>query len=128
VTRMIMKSGHKQIVAPESEAKLQARVIAHLRAHGKPGLVFYAVPNGGKRDGRSATLLQAQGVVAGIPDIALICDGLPYFLELKTATGRLSDVQRTMLEQLVNAKAICAVAYSFEDARAILQIWELTKC
>jgi len=55
---------------------------------------LFAVPNGGDRDKRTANLLKATGVRAGVTDIIWM---LPYsveFIELKLPTGKQSPEQK----------------------------------
>jgi len=51
-----------------SEAQEQERLLQVLR---REGVVFFAVPNGGKRNAREASALRRQGVQSGIPDLVL---------------------------------------------------------
>lgn len=36
----------------------------------------------------------------GIPDLLLLKDGIAYFIEVKTETGRLSELQKYRIKQL----------------------------
>lgn len=47
----------------------------------------------------------------GLPDRLVVLHGAVWFLEVKTATGRLSDAQRHRLHQLGAAGANTAVLY-----------------
>ena len=62
------------------------------------GIVFFAVPNGGKRDMRTAMTLKREGVRAGAPDLVLVncapSDGRPVMIEMKRKRGaKYSDEQ-----------------------------------
>ena len=59
----------------------------HLR-----GLLF-SVPNGGRRDPKTAKLLKATGLVPGVADLLFIYKGSVNCLECKTETGRQSKNQ-----------------------------------
>lgn len=64
-------------------------------------LTYFAVPNGGYRRKREAWLLQLMGLRAGIPD--MVIGWLPakiIFIEFKAATGRLSNDQKGIHEEL----------------------------
>jgi hypothetical protein len=50
------------------EAEEQERLLRILR---QQGVVFFAVPNGGKRNQREAAGLRRQGVQSGVPDLIL---------------------------------------------------------
>ncbi len=107
-----------------SEEALQRTVIAMLRWAAKPGVYFYAVPNGGQRNSIVAAKMKATGTVAGVPDIALVIDGCAHFLELKRERGgRLSDVQKAQHERIVAAGGIVATARGLDEALAILEDW-----
>jgi hypothetical protein len=60
-----------------------------------------------------------------MPDLCIIYDSQPYFLELKSADGRLSDHQREMIERLISAGARVGIAYSLEQAIGKIQGWGL---
>lgn len=65
-----------------------------------PGVLIFAVPNGGKRGKREAMKLQAEGVVAGIPDLCIPEWG-PLWIEMKRQkTGRVSKVQKEIHQEL----------------------------
>lgn len=44
--------------------------------------------------------LKTMGLVAGIPDLVFVGGGVPVFFELKTKTGRVSEVQREIHDKL----------------------------
>lgn len=51
-----------------TEAEEQERVLQVLR---RQGVIYFAVPNGGRRGVREAVAFKRQGVKAGIPDLIL---------------------------------------------------------
>ena len=57
---------------------------------------LFAVPNGGKRDARTAAKLKEEGVVAGVSDLILLVPNRFYgalLVEMKTETGKQSKSQ-----------------------------------
>jgi len=52
--------------------------------------VFWAVPNGGDRDIKTATTLQATGVLSGVHDLHLLWDGQFYTFELKVGDNKMT--------------------------------------
>lgn len=111
-----------------SEASSQMAVVRALR---KAGVLFCAVPNGGRRDRREAVLLKRQGVEAGVPDL-LVFDAPPAWegrfvglaLELKqegTSKSRVSVVQRRWLVKLQERGWRVVVAFGAEEALAKLR-------
>jgi len=70
----------------------------------KEGILFYHIPNGGKRDKREAAKFKRTGVKAGIPDICIPIPKKQYhglYGELKRRRGgKLSDKQRYWIDTL----------------------------
>lgn len=58
---------------------------------------LFAIPNGGRRDKTTAARLKAEGVLAGVADLILLCSNSQHgalLIEMKTRTGRQADTQR----------------------------------
>jgi len=104
------------------EAQIQAAIVEWARTVA-PDTLIYAVPNGGLRTPREASLLKWTGVLAGVPDLAIVAGGRAFFVEVKTAKGRLSDAQREMIGKLESLGAPVAIAKSIDDARAAFAKW-----
>lgn len=89
-----------------------------------PELDFlYAVPNGGFRQPATARKLKEEGVKPGVPDLCLPVarSGFHgFYLEMKAADGRLSDIQVRWLTALRSHGYAACVAYSFDQARQLL--------
>lgn len=85
--------------------------------------MLFHIPNGGKRDARTAAILKRQGVKAGVPDLCLPVPRGGYhglFIELKTKTGRLSDNQERWLKALTIEGYKAIVCYGHEEATEAL--------
>jgi hypothetical protein len=104
-----------------TEMSEQIVVVKSLR---QAGILFCAVPNGGRRDRREAILLKASGTVAGVPDI-LIFDETPAgdhvgtALEMKRIDGKASNVtkhQRYWMLELEKRNWLCLVGFGASDA------------
>lgn len=86
-----------------TEHAIQSRAVGLLRAR---GVRFFAVPNGGLRDGATSAKLWREGVQAGVPDLIIVDrppalpDKVGAALEIKTDTGRLSPDQSVWLQDL----------------------------
>ena len=69
-----------------------------------PGTLFYAVPNGGLRDKRTAAKLKAAGVAPGVPDLAFPVARGGYhglYVEMKRSKGgRVTSLQREWIAKL----------------------------
>ena len=103
------KPGH-----PESE--LQRACVRWFRLQ-YPGVLFFHIPNGGKRNAREAARFKAEGVVPGIPDLFLAearhgFHGL--FIEMKAGKNRPTPEQADAMQMLSASGYLCAVCYTFE--------------
>lgn len=108
-----------------TEAQIQAAFYkeAYNRFPQIRGLLF-AIPNGGTRNIREATLLKATGTTPGIPDMILI-HPLAAF-EFKTATGTLSLAQVKIHSRWGEAGIKIYICRSSSEALGILQKLLLT--
>lgn len=84
---------------------------------------FFHTPNGGKRPKGEAGKLRAMGQKPGVPDLLLprrrgIYTGLA--VELKSATGRLSDDQREWLSALEEEGYLTAVCRDLDAVQAVV--------
>jgi hypothetical protein len=106
-----------------AEARIQAAIVEWVRLVA-PGVLIFAVPNGGLRSKAEAARLKWTGVLAGVPDLVMIAPGgRAFFLETKTATGRLSDEQRDIMAVLGKLGAPFMTVTSIEDVRRAFDLW-----
>ena len=112
------------LVVGMTEDAVHAALVQHLKLRAAPGVVWFHPANGGIRHIATAARMKRLGVRPGVPDLALIIAGRPYFLELKRAKGgRLSNDQRAMHDELRAAGAVVAVANGLDDALEVLGSW-----
>jgi hypothetical protein len=104
----------------QDEERLHRDVVKFLGWALPPDAVFYHPANGGLRSKKAADRLKGMGVVAGIPDLAIVHRGRALFIELKTATGRLSPAQREMQRRLIYAGAAVCLCRSVAEVEASL--------
>ena len=81
--------------------------------------LLFAIPNGGARDPITGAMLKAEGVKRGVPDLFLPAAAGPFhglFLEMKTASGRLSPEQHQWQRGLIKQGYACVTAHSLEQA------------
>jgi hypothetical protein len=110
-----------------SEQQIQRAIIDHLKWRGVPGLFWFHPANGGLRTAVEAAIFRGLGVTPGVPDLILVHASRTYGLELKTANGRLTDVQRTTHTAMRAAGAVVVTTYGIDEALAQLTGWELLK-
>jgi hypothetical protein len=109
-----------------AEARIQASIFdwAGIAA---PDVLIFAIPNGGLRSKSEACRLKWTGVVAGIPDLAVVAPGgRLFFIEVKSDTGSLSEAQREIRDRLTAMRVPYAVARSIDDVRKVFAIWGLS--
>lgn len=99
------------------ESKLQQACIKWFRLQ-YPGHIMFAIPNGGKRGIVTASIMKAEGVLAGIPDLFLatrnkFSNGL--FIEMKTEKGKLSESQISISSKLIGHGYSVVTARSFDS-------------
>ena len=107
------------------EARIQAAVVAWLR-EAAPDAIVFAVSNDGLYSKSEASRRLWIGVLAGVPDIAVVyAMGQPAFIEVKPPGAYPSPEQRAVMERLTATGVRCAVVRSLEDAQAIASQWGL---
>ena len=83
--------------------------------------LMHAIPNGGKRDIRTAAKLKAEGVKPGVPDIFLpVPRGGKHglYIELKRRKGgTVSAAQEAWIRALTEQGYVCAVCHGAAAAR-----------
>jgi hypothetical protein len=115
-----------------SETQEQIAVVKHLdmvKYDGRP-LRFSAIPNGGKRDAKTAAILKHMGVKPGVMDL-LIFDTPPNYplmkgaaLEMKKRTGGVvSDEQQDWLDYFDKNSWVTGVAHGQDEAIELLREW-----
>ena len=84
-------------------------------------ICYFAIPNGGKRSKSEAGKFRAEGVKSGVPDLFVLWEAQPFFLEVKrpknglVPKGRTTKNQTEMMETLTENGAECAVVYCVAD-------------
>ena len=96
-----------------SEHAEQAGFLQWFRAK-YPGILIFAIPNGGKRDIVTAKKLQMDGVTPGVPD--LFVPELRLWIEMKKPGGKLSEAQKDMIEYLTRIGHTVIIGFGARDA------------
>lgn len=117
------------------EDELQRMEVQYLRTLEAQGrLIFFAVPNGGKRSKIEASIMKGLGVRAGVPDLVIMWNrthdnsvirpGRIGFIENKRQNGgRLSPDQVQWLTALNTQRHHTAIVKNFEEFLNTLQNW-----
>ena len=118
----------KKVAVPEpSETQIQQQFIQYLDLCAHRDLVYWAVPNGGKRNVVEAKRMKAEGVRAGVPDVHFIFRGVFHVLEIKTKKGRVSPEQKLMMERMKAAGTVVAVAHGTDSCMAQVKAWGMVR-
>lgn len=82
---------------------------------------MWAVPNGGKRDMRTAITLKASGVLSGVWDLHIFWRGKFYIIETKVGHNGLTDKQEQWGTQMVEHGATAYVYRTIEEGMQIIE-------
>lgn len=118
---------NKEACAALSEQEIQAAIAAHFAWRARPNIWWCHIANGGLRSKVEAAIMRGQGVKPGAPDLLIVADGRPYFLEVKTEAGRVSQAQADCHEELRRAGAEVGVAHGLDQALRKLEQWRLLR-
>ena len=105
------------------EARLQKAVVQILKLDANPGVLWFSIPNEGKRSVVVGAELKAMGLRPGAADLCFIIRGRAHFLELKADNGKQSPEQLTFAATCAMAGAVYALAWTIGEALAILASW-----
>ena len=81
--------------------------------------LLYHVPNGGKRDAKTATALKRQGVKAGVPDLHLPVARGEYnslYIEMKAGKNRTTKAQDKWIEKLRQQGNKVIICHTWQQA------------
>lgn len=88
------------------------------KAYAEPLRSAFAVPNGGSRPKKTAGIMKAEGMEAGVPDLMILAPARGYaglVIETKTKYNQPSDEQKEWLNRLSRNGFYCVVAWSTID-------------
>lgn len=98
-----------------SELAFHLEAWALISAYKRRDVLAFHVPNGEKRNPVTAAKLKAMGVLPGVSDFVIAVAGQIHFVELKTARGRLSPIQRAFLDDAEAARCATHVVRSIGE-------------
>ena len=99
------------------ESDLQIMCVKWFRMQ-YPNTVIASIPNGGKRNVITASILKQEGALAGMPDLIIPCARKGYnglFIEMKFGKNRLSPNQIEVMIKLRQEGYLTAVCYTFDE-------------
>jgi hypothetical protein len=102
------------------EDDLQAAIVRYSRLQ-FPEYLIFAVPNGAARSKITAAILKHTGTLAGVSDLIVVLPFRVLFIEVKTATGRQSESQKTFQMAVESLGHIYHIARSIEQYIAIIK-------
>ena len=105
---------------PDSEAVIQRRIVRAVRDTWPSAIVHHSTPPIASMRARIAA--KAAGSVSGFPDLTVLMPGagIVVFLEVKSAKGRVSPVQKALHERMALHGHQVAVVRSPEEALEVL--------
>lgn len=114
------------------EGILHRAVVKHLEQRCLDGVLWFHVPNGGKRGIREAVNFKRMGVLPGIPDLVMLAPteyGHPYIytMEFKAPGKRLSERQLEVRSRLDSMGVFTAVCDSVDAAIRVLEAWGIIR-
>jgi hypothetical protein len=116
-----MKAADYRRRVPEHD--LQKQVLEVIALQSKSAFAF-AVPNAAMRSPALAARMKAEGLMSGVADLCVMLpEGKAGWLELKTATGRQSETQRTFEIVCIGLDHPYALVRSLDEAIAVLKSW-----
>jgi hypothetical protein len=121
-----MKQARQRAVAwtgparPLRESDIQSAVMQMWRQLGRPDTLVAAIPN--------ARALGQPGLTPGLPDLLILGGSVGIgFLELKTASGRLSEHQKVFAALCETLMLHHRVAYGLDEALRVLTDWRILR-
>lgn len=112
-----------------AEANIQREVVKWISLQ-YPHVLFFSVPNEGKRKASTGRILNEMGRLSGVADL-FVCYPVPgyhgLFLELKAASGKQTQAQKWFAYRATSVNYQYEVARSFDEARAAIETYFNTK-
>ena len=125
--RVALAGAHKRAKPRHLEDSFQEDVIRQARLMLRREVVYFHVPNGGKRNVREAAKLKKMGVLAGVPDLAFVRAGALYFIECKAGANKTTPIQDATIAALTEAGAQIAVCRTLEEVVAAWREWNMLR-
>lgn len=110
------------------EDMIHGAIVDLLRLKADPRTIWFHPPNSIPANARVGARFKRLGMVAGAPDLLIIGpDGIPHFIEVKTAIGALSEHQRRFADRCAAIGVDYEVVRSSIAAEELLASWGALK-
>lgn len=108
----------KRVTAPDAPPKEHHEQVAYVKWFRRTymGVLLFAIPNGGMRDGIVGWQMKQEGVTSDVPD--LFCPKFKLFIEMKRIGGSRPRGQKMMADYLMGCGYGHFFAMGAEDAIA----------
>lgn len=114
---------HNQRAKPRHvESGIQQAIVQWFRLQ-YPRYIIAAIPNGGFRNAKEATIMKREGILAGFSDLIIIAEHNVLFLEVKTPDGRLSEKQKEFQRKVCALGFEYIVCRSFDESALAIERW-----
>lgn len=109
------------------EHRIQCECVKWFRLqYPKDALMLYAIPNGGRRDAITGSILKDEGVTKGVADLNLDIPNIHYHglrIEIKTKKGTQSEAQKEFQRQVEARGYKYILCRSFDEFRREVGIY-----
>lgn len=109
------------------EHRIQCECVKWFRLqYPKDALMLYAIPNGGRRDAITGSILKDEGVTKGVADLNLDIPNIHYHglrIEMKTRKGTQSEAQKEFQRQVEARGYKYILCRSFDEFRREVGIY-----
>lgn len=102
------------------ERDIQAQVVKFCHEALPSDVVFFHVPNSGKRMGKKIGWLRQAGVIKGIPDLVIAFRRKVLWIEFKTRKGDVEPHQQVIHDKLSANGFQVEIVRSFERGTAVI--------
>ncbi len=92
-----------------------------------PTFVVLAIPNGGTRNAKEAANMKRAGVLAGAADLLVIGYGAVLFIEMKSAKGKQTELQKKFQKAVERLGHQYAVCHSLQEFQMTIERWIKSK-
>lgn len=109
------------------EDRIQRDLVKHLELRAYPGVIWFHVPNGGRRGAIEAANFKKLGVKPGVSDLIFFHRSKFYALELKVENGRPTEPQMDFVSRVNGQGGFAAIVNGLDRALGSLEAWGLIR-